>query len=92
MAYQASGVYEPLQDGDRVVDVGGCVNILTPKRPLAQHTEGMGANSCLINIGRGRRRNGLRSGNDASGAADSLWTGRESGGGRRPRASASWWH
>ncbi|MFO1468053.1 MAG: molybdopterin-dependent oxidoreductase [Steroidobacteraceae bacterium] len=50
MAYQASGMFEPQQDGDRVVDLGGCVNVLTPKRPLARNTEGMGANSCLINI------------------------------------------
>ncbi len=50
MAYQASGVYEPLQDGEQAVDLGGCVNVLTPRRPLAQHTEGMGANSCLIDV------------------------------------------
>lgn len=50
MAYQASAVYEAVQDGDRVVDVGGCVNVLTPKRPQVRHTEGMAANSCLINL------------------------------------------
>jgi trimethylamine-N-oxide reductase (cytochrome c) len=50
MAYQASALYEIVQDGDRVVEVGGCVNVLTSKRPLALHTEGMGANSCLINV------------------------------------------
>lgn len=32
------------------VDRGGCINLLTPKRPQMKNTEGMGSNSCLIQI------------------------------------------
>lgn len=32
------------------VDRGGCVNVLTPKRPQVKGTEGMGSNSCLVEI------------------------------------------
>jgi trimethylamine-N-oxide reductase (cytochrome c) len=30
------------------VDRGGCVNMLTPKRPQVKGTDGMGSNSCLV--------------------------------------------
>lgn len=30
------------------IDRGGCVNVLTPKRPQVKNTDGMGSNSCLI--------------------------------------------
>jgi len=30
------------------VDRGGCVNLLTPKRPQVKNTDGMGSNSCLV--------------------------------------------
>ena len=30
------------------IDRGGCVNVLTPKRPQVKNTEGMASNSCLI--------------------------------------------
>nr|WP_282961175.1 molybdopterin dinucleotide binding domain-containing protein [Burkholderia multivorans] len=32
------------------VDRGGCVNLLTPRRPQVKHTDGMGSNSCLVNF------------------------------------------
>lgn len=32
------------------VDRGGCVNLLTPKRPQVKNTDGMGSNSCLVNF------------------------------------------
>ena len=30
------------------VDLGGCVNVLTPRRPQVKNTDGMGSNSCLV--------------------------------------------
>lgn len=50
MAYQASAEFDPVKDGRGIADRGGCVNVLTPDRPQMQGTEGMGANSCLIEI------------------------------------------
>jgi trimethylamine-N-oxide reductase (cytochrome c) len=32
------------------VDRGGCLNILTPKRPQVKRTSGMGCNSCLVEV------------------------------------------
>ena len=34
------------------LDRGGCVNVLTPRRPQVKGTEGMGSNSCLVQIER----------------------------------------
>ena len=34
------------------VDRGGCLNALTPCRPQVKNTEGMGSNSCLVEIER----------------------------------------
>jgi trimethylamine-N-oxide reductase (cytochrome c) len=33
-----------------VVDRGGCLNLLTPDRRMMQGTEGMGSNSCLVEV------------------------------------------
>ena len=30
------------------VDLGGCVNVLTPRRPQVKNTDGMASNSCLV--------------------------------------------
>lgn len=50
VAYQASAEFDPVEGADGLVDHGGCVNLLTPARPQMKGTEGMGANSCLIEI------------------------------------------
>lgn len=34
------------------VDRGGCLNMLTPRRPQVRGTEGMASNSCLVNVER----------------------------------------
>ena len=42
-------VRELVRFGMRDVDVrGGCVNVLTPRRPQVKNTDGMGSNSCLV--------------------------------------------
>ena len=50
-AYESSAVVDFFEDKRfGRIDRGGCVNILTPKRPQMKHTEGMGSNSCLVQI------------------------------------------
>ena len=34
------------------IDRGGCVNVLTPRRPQVKNTDGMGSNSCLVEFER----------------------------------------
>jgi trimethylamine-N-oxide reductase (cytochrome c) len=51
-AYQASANFDPIEDGEHVTDRGGCLNILTPRRPQIKGTEGMGSNSCLVEVER----------------------------------------
>lgn len=48
--YEASAEYVPARDDKGFVDLGGCVNQLTPKRPQTQHTSGMSASTCLVEI------------------------------------------
>ena len=50
LGFQASAEFDPIPDGDGFADRGGCLNLLTPERPQMQGTEGMGANSCLIEV------------------------------------------
>ena len=51
-AYQASAHFDPIEDGGRLTDRGGCLNILTPRRPQIAGTEGMASNSCLVEVER----------------------------------------
>jgi len=47
--YESSAEFRPVSDpGDKVVDVGGCVNVLTPSRPQMHGTDAMAANSCMV--------------------------------------------
>ena len=36
--------------GGLLTDRGGCMNLLTPRRPQVKGTEGMGSNSCLVEV------------------------------------------
>ena len=36
--------------GEKPVDVGGCVNLLTPSRPQIRGTDAMACNSCMIDV------------------------------------------
>jgi len=49
-AYQASAIFDPVGDGERLTDRGGCLNLLTPRRPQVKGTEGMASNSCLVEV------------------------------------------
>jgi trimethylamine-N-oxide reductase (cytochrome c) len=48
--FESAAVFDPVPDPTGWADRGGCVNLLTPPRPQVQGTEGMGSNSCLVEI------------------------------------------
>ena len=51
--FESSAEYDCFEDPRHGrVDRGGCLNVLTPRRPQVKHTEGMGSNSCLVEIER----------------------------------------
>ncbi|MBI5922051.1 MAG: molybdopterin-dependent oxidoreductase [Betaproteobacteria bacterium] len=49
-SFIAAAVFDPVPDPMGWADRGGCVNLLTPQRRQVQNTEGMGSNSCLVEI------------------------------------------
>jgi trimethylamine-N-oxide reductase (cytochrome c) len=48
--FESSAVYDPVPDRGGFADRGGCVNTITPPRPQVKGTDGMGSNSCLVEI------------------------------------------
>jgi trimethylamine-N-oxide reductase (cytochrome c) len=51
--FESSAEYDLFEDPRYGrVDRGGCLNALTPCRPQVKNTEGMGSNSCLVEIER----------------------------------------
>ena len=51
-SYTSAAIYEPVGEGSRSADRGGCVNVLTPKRHMTEFTSGSAPNSCLIEVDR----------------------------------------
>ena len=51
-AFESAAVFDPMPntETEAVLDRGGCLNLLTPARPQVTGTDGMGSNSCLIEI------------------------------------------
>ena len=50
-SYCSSGLYAPYDHGNPdSIDRGGCVNILTPKRPQSAKVAGFAPNSCLVDV------------------------------------------
>lgn len=50
-AFESSAEFDYFEDPRfGKVDRGGCVNVLTPRRPQMRHTDGMGSNSCLVEL------------------------------------------
>ena len=49
-AYEAAAIYQPIGEPGKSPDIGGCVNVLTPKRHMTLKTSGSAPNSCLIDI------------------------------------------
>ena len=49
-SYESSAVYEPAGEPGESPDLGGCVNVLTPRRMMIKKSHAMAANSCLIDF------------------------------------------
>jgi len=49
-AYGSSGIYNPVKPGEESMDIGGCVNILTPGRLIGDLVPGMAPNSTLLDV------------------------------------------
>ena len=49
-SYCSCAVYEPVGEPGHSVDRGGCINLLTPSRPIIKRSHSMAANSCLVQI------------------------------------------
>ena len=49
-SYASAAVYEPVGEPGKSSDRGGCVNILTPSRPMIKKSHSIAANSCLVQI------------------------------------------
>ena len=58
--FESSAEFNPLMTDQGMVDLGGCVNILTPSRPQMQGTEASAPNSCLVEIERWKRSAALQ--------------------------------
>jgi trimethylamine-N-oxide reductase (cytochrome c) len=46
----SSASYDPQGEPGRLIDRGGCMNLLTPKRKQIAKSDGMAAMSCLVQI------------------------------------------
>ena len=49
-SYEGSAVYDPVGEPGASPDRGGCINVLTPSRPIIKKSHSIAANSCLVEI------------------------------------------
>jgi trimethylamine-N-oxide reductase (cytochrome c) len=49
-SYESSAIYDPVGEPGNSPDRGGCMNILTPSRPIIKKSHSFAANSCLVQI------------------------------------------
>jgi molybdopterin guanine dinucleotide-containing S/N-oxide reductase-like protein len=49
-SYEGSAIYDPTGLPGQSPDRGGCMNILTPSRPIIKKSHSIAANSCLVQI------------------------------------------
>jgi molybdopterin guanine dinucleotide-containing S/N-oxide reductase-like protein len=55
--FESSAEFDFIEDADgKVVDRGGCINLLTPSRTQATGTSAIAPNSCLVQVERWNRR------------------------------------
>jgi len=54
-AYESSADYEPIDTDQGPVDLGGCLNLLTPARTMSKTADGIAPNSCLVQIEKWRQ-------------------------------------
>ena len=51
-SYESAAVYDPIGEPGESPDRGGCINILTSKRPMIKKSHSHAANSCLVQVER----------------------------------------
>ena len=49
-SYESSAEFQMIEVDNERVDIGGCMNLLTPDRPQTSGTSSMSPNSCLVEI------------------------------------------
>jgi trimethylamine-N-oxide reductase (cytochrome c) len=49
-SYEASASYDPIGDPGNSTDRGGCINLLTSRRPIIKNSHAAAMNTCLIEI------------------------------------------
>ncbi len=49
-SYESSAKYDPIGEPGFSADRGGCINLLTPARPIISKSHSIAANSCLVQI------------------------------------------
>ena len=49
-SYEASAEFQLIDVAGETVEIGGCMNMLTPDRPQTQGTSSMSPNSCLVEV------------------------------------------
>ena len=49
-SFESSAEYLPRVVNGETVDIGGCMNLLTPSRPQMKGTSSMSPNSCLVQV------------------------------------------
>jgi trimethylamine-N-oxide reductase (cytochrome c) len=59
-SYCSCAIYEPLGEPGYSADRGGCINLLTPSRPIIKKSHSMAANSCLVQIEKWTGEEGIK--------------------------------
>ncbi len=49
-SFESSAVYRTIEVDGEKLEIGGCMNILTPSRPQVKGTSSMSPNSCLVEV------------------------------------------
>ncbi|MDR1246388.1 MAG: molybdopterin-dependent oxidoreductase [Clostridiales Family XIII bacterium] len=49
-AHESCADYRPVGEPGKSADRNGCINILTPSKPLSKHAHGIAPNSCLVEV------------------------------------------
>ncbi len=64
-SYEASAEFKLVEFGGETLEIGGCLNILTPDRPQTKGTHSMAPNSCLVQVEKWRDAEAFKSRNAA---------------------------
>jgi anaerobic selenocysteine-containing dehydrogenase len=51
-SFESSAEYQMIEVGGERVEIGGCLNTLTPSRPQSRGTSSMAPNSCMVQVER----------------------------------------